>query len=88
MASFFARLCEEDSTYLHLFLFDENLFPHIRLFLIEELIEKKFHIRISSMDNLEEFFRQIEVRTICKEIKRMILCFLDNITTTECKYHQ
>ncbi|CAF3222391.1 unnamed protein product [Rotaria socialis] len=60
MALFLAKLCEENSTYLHLFLFDENLLPDIRLLLISELVWKKFNIKFASTTNIIEFFDHIE----------------------------
>ncbi|CAM4821042.1 unnamed protein product [Rotaria magnacalcarata] len=60
MALFLAKLCEENSTYLHLFLFDENLLPDIRLLLINELVWKKFNIKFASTANVIEFFDHIE----------------------------
>ncbi|CAF0761377.1 unnamed protein product [Rotaria sordida] len=60
MALFLAKLCEEHPTYLHLFLFDENLLSDIRLLLINELIWKKFHIKFISIDHISDFFDYIE----------------------------
>ncbi len=56
------KLCEDNPTYIHLFLFDENLLPNIRLLLINELIGKKFNIKLTSIDNIEKFFHHIEVK--------------------------
>ena len=61
MALFLSKLCEETSTYLHLFLFDKNLLPDIRLLLINEVIYNKFSTKFMSMDNIGEFFQMIEV---------------------------
>jgi hypothetical protein len=66
MALFLAKLCEDNPTYTHLFLFDENLLPDIRILLINELIWNKFNIKFISIDYIKEFFHRIEVRKLFK----------------------
>lgn len=61
MALFLAKVCEENSTYLNMFLFDENLLPDIRLMIINELVSKKLNIKFRSMDNIAQFYQHIEV---------------------------
>jgi hypothetical protein len=60
MALFLFELCENNSIYLNLFLFDKNLFSDIRLLLINELISKKFSIKLISIDHIKQFFCQIQ----------------------------
>ncbi|CAF3645267.1 unnamed protein product [Adineta steineri] len=60
MSLFLAELCQNNSTYLNLFLFDENLFVDIRLLLINELIWNKFHIKFKSVTHINTFFQQIQ----------------------------
>jgi len=69
MVLFLSKLSEENSTYIHLFLFDENLLPDIRLLLINELIGKKFNIKFTSIDNIEKFFHRIEVIKVFRKIR-------------------
>lgn len=69
MAVFLAKLCEENSTYTHLLLFDQNLFLDIRLLLINELISNKFHMKLTSIDDLEEFFQRFQVGKIFEKLK-------------------
>jgi len=64
MALFLSQLCENNSTYLNLFLFDKNLFVDIRLLLINELISKKFCLKFISIDHIQQFFCQIEVKQL------------------------
>lgn len=61
MALFLAGLCENNPVYLNLFLFEKNLLTDIRLLLINELIFKKFHLKLISIGNINDFFRQIQV---------------------------
>jgi hypothetical protein len=67
MAVFLTKLCEENSTYTHMFLFDQNLFPDILLLLINELIYNKFDMKLASFNDLEEFFQRIQVGKISKK---------------------
>jgi len=60
MALFLCELCENNSIYWNLFLFDKNLFSDIRLLLINELISKKFSIKFISIDLIKQFFCQIQ----------------------------
>ncbi|UJR28413.1 hypothetical protein I4U23_009653 [Adineta vaga] len=60
MSLFLAELCHENFTYLNFFLFDENLFVDIRLLLINELISKKFHRKLTSYTEINDFFLQIQ----------------------------
>ena len=62
MASFLTKLSEENPAYLHLILFDENLFYDIRLLLINELISNRFDIKLISTDCINQFFHRINVR--------------------------
>lgn len=62
MAIFLSELCENNVTYLNLFLFDKNLFTDIRLLLINQLISKKFAIKFYSIDQIKQFFNQIQVK--------------------------
>ncbi len=61
MSLFLAELCENNSIYLNLFLFQKNLLADIRLLLINELISKKFHLKFNSIESINEVFRQIQV---------------------------
>ncbi|CAF3359507.1 unnamed protein product [Rotaria sp. Silwood1] len=62
MAFFLSELCQENSNYLNVFLFDNNLLSDIRLLLINELILKKFNLKFISINYINEFFRQIQVK--------------------------
>lgn len=64
MALFLSQLCENNSTYLNLFLFDKNLFVDIRLLLINELIWKKFNFKFISINDINAFFRLIQVNSL------------------------
>ena len=62
MSVFLADLCENNSSYLNLFLFDKNLLVDIRLLLINELISRKFSFKLTSIHHILQLFRQIEVK--------------------------
>jgi hypothetical protein len=64
MSLFLAELCKDDLSYLNLFLFDENLFVDIRLLLINELIWKKFNFKFISINDINAFFRLIQVNSL------------------------
>lgn len=73
MAKFLLGLCENNSTYLNLFLFDKNLFADVRLLLINELISTKYSMKFISIDHVQQFFFQIRVRII--PIVLIIFCY-------------
>jgi hypothetical protein len=64
MALFLVELCENNSNYLNLVLFDKNLLVDIRLLLINELIFKKFYVKFSSIDYLQQVFSYIQVNDL------------------------
>ena len=64
MALFLAKLCEENSKCLDLFLLNENLLVDIRLLLINELIWNKYNMKFITMEYIGEFFHRIEVRKL------------------------
>ena len=61
MARFLAELYQENRTYLKMCVLDENLLIDIRLLLVNELIWKRFEIRLHSIDHINEFFRSVQV---------------------------
>jgi hypothetical protein len=61
MALFLTELCEINSNYFNLFLFEKNLFPDIRLLFINELISKKFNSQLRSIEHIQQFFNRIQV---------------------------
>lgn len=64
MSLLLTELCKDYSTYLNLFLFDENLFVDIRLLLINELIWKKYNLKFISINDVNRFFQQIQVKIL------------------------
>ena len=61
IAVFLAKLVDDHPMYLHAFLFDQNLFADIRVLLINEIIWKRFQIKLSSIDEINQFFCHVEV---------------------------
>ncbi|CAF4058749.1 unnamed protein product [Rotaria sp. Silwood2] len=95
MALFLAKLCQEHPTYLHRFLFDENLLSDIRLLLINELIWKKFNIKFISIDSIEEVFDHIETALRLRNpiddvalllIRSLFSTYADLISNIKCVY--
>ncbi|CAF0840192.1 unnamed protein product [Adineta ricciae] len=60
MARFLAELYQDNQTCLKMCVLDENLLIDIRLLLINELIWKRFEIKLHSIDRINEFFRSVQ----------------------------
>jgi hypothetical protein len=75
MGLFLAELCENNSNYFNLFLFEKNLFADIRLLLIHELISKKFNNQLRSIDHIQQFFDRIQVLIFINGLTILLFCF-------------
>ncbi|CAF1037009.1 unnamed protein product [Adineta ricciae] len=67
MSLFLSELCQQDVNYVNMFLFDENLLVDIRLLLTNELISKKFHLKLISANEINQFCQHIQDTLIRKE---------------------
>ena len=66
-------------------LFERNLSPDIRLY----LIEKKFHVRLASNDDLENFFRSLQVGRIRRKKTKLhpiVSLIVARTAIFECKH--
>lgn len=62
MASFLVELCEDNFNLFNLFLFDAQLLADIRLWLINELILRRFHLKLISINHINDLFGQVHVK--------------------------
>jgi hypothetical protein len=86
MGLFLAELCENNSNYFNLFLFEKNLFADIRLLLIHELISKKFNNQLRSIDHIQQFFDRIQVLIFINRLTILLFCFSGKFQFNQCKF--